>query len=270
MAKATFQTAIKLYLQHEGGYTNNPSDPGGITNRGITIAVARRYAAEFDWIKGAQVTAKDMRDLPVWFAEKVYKTKYWDALRCDELEPGVDYAICDYGINSGIGRAGRVLRRLCGESDTASEVTPALVKIANLAPAESMVQSICDERIRYLQSLKTWPVFGNGWGRRVREVRAFGIKIAEDLPIVGSPKLIPASGRAIEPDKYARVRALQTELAKAGFYKGAIDGDLGPQTVRAFQASRGLHVDGIVGKITHPQLDATLAAIDAKTAEPQD
>ncbi|MBS0369013.1 MAG: peptidoglycan-binding protein [Proteobacteria bacterium] len=270
MAQKTYPQAIKLVLQHEGGLTNHPSDPGGITNRGITIAVARRYAAEFDWIKGAQVTPKDMKDLPLWFAEKVYKAVYWDAMNCDLLEPGVDYAIFDYGVNSGIGRAGRVLRRLVGETDTASTITEEIARLARLAPAASMVDSICDERLRYLQNLKTWPVFGKGWGRRVNDVDTIGKKIAEDLPIIGGPKLVPAPGRAIEPDKYARIRALQTELAKAGFYNGAIDGDLGPKTVRAFQTSRGLVVDGIVGRVTRPQLDATLAAIDVKAGEPQD
>jgi hypothetical protein len=50
--------------------------------------------------------------MPKWFAEKVYDAKYWDALNCDLLPAGLDYAVCDYGVNSGIGRAGKVLRRL--------------------------------------------------------------------------------------------------------------------------------------------------------------
>lgn len=266
MAQKTFQTAIKKVLQHEGAYVNNPSDPGGPTNRGITIYDARRYAAEYDWIKGRTVTVADMKSLPLWFAEAVYKAKYWDAMNCDLLEPGVDYAVFDYGVNSGVGRPGRVIRRILAESDTASAITPELALITSREPARRMVEKICDERLRYLQSLKTWPVFGKGWGRRVDEVRTIGSSLAEDLPLLDSPKIVPAPGRGIDPDKFAKVRALQIELAAYGFYKGAIDGDLGPQTVRAFQASRGLVVDGIVGPKTRPQLDATLAVIEAAPA----
>lgn len=263
MAAKTYPNAIELVLAHEGGFVNHPSDPGGVTNRGITMTVAQQYAAEIGWIKGRKLTINDMRSLPLWFAEKVYKAKYWDALNCDQLEPGVDYAVFDYGVNSGVGRSGRVLRRVLGLSDTNSAVTADVITAANKRNASWLAAAVCDERLSYLKGLKTWLTFGKGWSRRVSEVRSFSIKIAEDISVsvpVGV-KLQPAPGIGIEPDKYARVRALQTELAAGGFYRSAIDGDLGPLTVKAFQASRGLKVDGIVGKITQPLLDAALAAI---------
>ena len=94
-------------LAHEGGYTNHPSDPGGPTNFGITIYDYRRYVKP-----GA--TAADVKAMQVEEAKRIYRAKYWDAQRCDELPAGVDYAVFDYGVNSGIGRSKKVLQRVVG------------------------------------------------------------------------------------------------------------------------------------------------------------
>lgn len=255
MAAQTYDEALRRLFAHEGGYTNHPADPGGPTNFGITIYDYRKYV-----LPGA--TAADVRAMKLDEAKSIYRAKYWDSQLCDLLEPGVDYAIFDYGVNSGIGRSGRVLRRLLGLPDETSEVTQAVVDAANRRPAAELVVDVCAERLRFLRQLKTWPVFGSGWERRVAEVRDFGVHIARDLPFVDAPGIAGAApARAIEPDKFARVRALQQTLATAGFDPGAIDGDLGPKTIKAFQRFKGMSVvDGIVGPKTRPLLDAALAA----------
>ena len=81
-------------LEHEGGYTNHPSDPGGPTNFGITIHDYRRFIE-------ANGTALDVKNMKRADAAKIYRARYWDALRCDELPAGLDYAVFDYGVNSG-------------------------------------------------------------------------------------------------------------------------------------------------------------------------
>lgn len=252
MSASTYEVALQRLLAHEGGYTNHPSDPGGPTNFGITIYDYRKY------IKPDAIAA-DVRVMKLSDAKSIYRAKYWDSQCCDDLEPGVDYAIFDYGVNSGIGRSGRVLRRILKMSDQSSEITREVVELANAMPAADLVNDICDERLAFLQRLKTWPVFGKGWGRRVAEVRAYGLSIAYDVPLVNAPPIVPAPGRAIDGDKFARVRALQKRLALQGFDVGAADGDLGPKTVKAFQRSKGLDPDGVVGVKTRPLLDQALA-----------
>ena len=163
--KSTYDVCLPLLLAHEGGYSNNPSDPGGPTNFGITITDYRKYVKS-----GA--TAADVRAMTIDEAKRIYRARYWDAQRCDELPPGLDYAVFDYGVNSGIGRSAKVLRRLLGLSDRPGTVTDSVVTAARAADAMTLVTKICDERLRFLQSLRTWPVFGAGWGRRVAEVKA--------------------------------------------------------------------------------------------------
>jgi lysozyme family protein len=181
MSASSYDEALARLLVHEGGYSNHPSDPGGPTNWGITLRDARAY-----WKQDA--TATDVRNLPLAVAKSIFRTKYWAALCCDELPAGVDYAVFDYGVNSGIGRAARVLQRLLGLHSASKTRVDALVvdgivgprtlAAAACADAGRLIDAICDERLAFLQGLRTWSVFGNGWGRRVREVRAAALALA--------------------------------------------------------------------------------------------
>ncbi|MFN3659583.1 MAG: glycoside hydrolase family 108 protein, partial [Pseudolabrys sp.] len=191
MAERNFQASLDRLLRHEGGYTNHPSDPGGPTNFGITIAVYRKYVKP-------NATAADVRAMTVAEAKTIYRARYWDAQRCDELPAGVDYAVFDYGVNSGIGRSGKVLRRVLRLPDNTSAVSDAVIAAARAANASGLVAAICDERLRFLQALKTWPVFGKGWGRRVAEVRAAALAMAAGA-VPAAPQNGAAAGRAQVP-----------------------------------------------------------------------
>jgi lysozyme family protein len=171
MAASSYDEALRRLLVHEGGYSNHPSDPGGPTNWGITIHDYRKYVKP-------NATAADVRGMPVEVAKRIYRSKYWNAMRCDELPAGVDYAVFDYGVNSGIGRAGKVLRRLVGLAGNSGAVTDEVIAAVRRRQPRPLVEAICDERLAFLRRLRTWPVFGNGWGRRVREVRAAALAMA--------------------------------------------------------------------------------------------
>lgn len=188
MTAKNYDEALRRLLAHEGGYTNHASDPGGPTNHGITIFDYRKYVKP-------DATAADVRAMKRSEAEAIYRTKYWDAQRCDDLPGGVDYAIFDYGVNSGIGRSGRVLRRLLKLSDASSAVTDEVIAAVRRADARALTAALCDERLAFLQSLKTWPVFGTGWGRRVAEVRAAALAMAVSPRARVAPKV--AAGGAI-------------------------------------------------------------------------
>ena len=110
MSASNYDEALRRLLAHEGGYVNHPSDPGGPTNFGITLADYRRY-------RKSDATAADVRGMKIGDANAIYRAKYWNAQRCDQLPSGVDYSIFDYGVNSGTGRSGKVLRRVVGLSD---------------------------------------------------------------------------------------------------------------------------------------------------------
>lgn len=205
MAKNNFDESLRRLLIHEGGYTHHPSDPGGPTNFGITIHDYRRYVK-------ANATAADVRAMPIAHAKAIYRQKYWNAMRGDDLPAGVDYAIFDYGVNSGTGRAGKVLRRVLRLSDSTSAITDDVVKAVRLKDASDLCEAICDERLAFLKALSTWPVFGKGWGRRVAEVRAVARIMARAASLPPADDA-PAPGKA---SVAAPVRAEQSVKAAAG------------------------------------------------------
>ena len=192
MAQSTYTEALARLLAHEGGYTNHPSDPGGPTNFGITIIDYRKYVKP-------DATAADIRAMKLDEAKAIYRAKYWDAQRCDELPAGVDYAVFDYGVNSGIGRSGRVLRRCLKLADSTSTVSDAVLAAAKHVDARTLIGAICDERLRFLQSLRTWSVFGKGWGRRVADVKEAALAMASGA-IAPAANAQTAPGRGMVPN----------------------------------------------------------------------
>lgn len=202
MTKTTYDEALRRLLLHEGGYTNHPSDPGGPTNFGITIYDYRKYVKP-------NAIAADVKAMTLDEAKTIYRAKYWDAQRCDDLPAGVDYAIFDYGVNSGIGRSGKVLRRCLNLADNTSVVSDAVIAAANVANAKVLAAAICDERLRFLQSLRTWDVFGKGWGRRVAEVREVAMAMAG---VVARPVTAPPPEVAERAHQQPASRGLFVEL----------------------------------------------------------
>ncbi len=200
MATSTYDESLRRLLVHEGGYTNHPSDPGGPTNYGITIYDFRKYVKP-------DATAADVRAMSVDQAKAIYRAKYWNAQRCDDLPAGLDYSVFDYGVNSGIGRSGKVLRRVVGLPDNTHVVTDEVLRAVAKRDPKALVVALNDERLAFLKRLKTWPVFGKGWGARVAGVRSVSLRMAtEKVPspaIPGSsprtPDAAPVSGKGAVP-----------------------------------------------------------------------
>jgi lysozyme family protein len=196
MAKWTYDEALRCLLAHEGGYTNHPSDPGGPTNFGITIHDYRKYVKP-------NATAADVRAMRVDEAKAIYRAKYWNAQRCDELPAGVDYSVFDYGVNSGIGRSGKVLRRIVGLPDRTHVVTDEVLRAVARRDPKALVTAINDERLAFLKRLRTWPVFGRGWGRRVAEVRSVSLRMANERRPAPAPvadtEPAPVPGKGVVP-----------------------------------------------------------------------
>ena len=151
---------MRRLLAHEGGYTNHPSDPGGPTNFGITIYDYRKYVKP-------SATAADVRAMKLDEAKAIYRAKYWAAQRCDDLPPGVDYSVFDYGVNSGIGRSGKVLRRVVGLPDNTHVVTDEVLRAVAKRDPKAIVVAINDERLPSSSVSRLGRCSAAGWGRRV-------------------------------------------------------------------------------------------------------
>ncbi|RVA90042.1 hypothetical protein EN925_15845, partial [Mesorhizobium sp. M7A.F.Ca.US.006.04.2.1] len=158
-----FARALALVLKSEGGWSDNPSDPGGATMKGVTLASFRRYVK-------AGATKADLRAISDAQVATVYRRFYWDAVLGAELPDGVDHAVFDFAVNSGPGRAAKYLQAAVGVAQD-GRIGPVTVAAAKAKPAGVTIDALCDARLAFLKRLPTWATFGRGWSDRVRSVR---------------------------------------------------------------------------------------------------
>ncbi|WP_368508099.1 glycoside hydrolase family 108 protein [Bradyrhizobium lupini] len=218
MTATNREAAISKTLTYEGGYTNDPRDPGGATNWGITIKDARMY-----WKPNA--TPADVKAMPKSVAIDIYRQKYWAVMRCDERDTGPDFVDFDYGVNSGVGRVTKLRAKLDPQK---------------LSPV-AYVKAACAARSSFLHGLKTWSVFGKGWGRRVADVEATGVRMA-----LGASGKSVAKGLKNEATKNAgKAIAHSTAGASTGTVAAPVIHQLDFSTVAGWVIAGVLIVGGI-------------------------
>lgn len=165
-----FSVALPKLLADEGGFVNHKLDPGGMTNLGVTRTVWQEWT-------GRPATEADMRALTPAAVAPLYRARYWDAVRADDLPTGVDYAVFDAAVNSGPARAARWLQQALGLPAT-GVMDGSLVVVANRREPVELITAYTATRLRFLQGLRTWPTFGRGWARRVNGVAASAVAMS--------------------------------------------------------------------------------------------
>lgn len=169
MTTSGFGRALPRVLAHEGGYVNDPKDPGGATNKGVTYRVYDAYRTR----KG--LPTQDVRDISPGEISEIYRLQYWDACKCDELPPGVDYVLFDGAVNSGPTQSIKWLQRALGNVIVDGQMGQSTLQaVREYDDPSRLIDVICDRRLAFLQALKTWNRFGKGWASRVAGVRKTG------------------------------------------------------------------------------------------------
>lgn len=163
-----FSRALAKVLVSEGGYSNDPVDPGGATNHGITQNV---YDA---WRLGHGSGKQSVKYISDDEVATIYRANYWNAVQGDQLPPGVSYVVFDGAVNSGVSRSAKWLQTAV-KANPDGQIGPATLRaVKAFKDADALVDAICDVRLAFLKSLPTWGHFGNGWSTRVASVRAAG------------------------------------------------------------------------------------------------
>ncbi len=147
----TFDEAFDRLIGHEGGYVNDPRDPGGETNWGIS--------------KRAYPTTT-IKDLTREQARMIYRNDFWNRIRGDQLFDGVAFQVFDIAVNHGIETAVRMLQRAAGVADD-GHWGPASQAAAEAMSESDQIMRLNAERLEFMTKLTTWPAFGRGWARRI-------------------------------------------------------------------------------------------------------
>lgn len=165
MTKTSYAGALSLVLGFEGGKVDDPRDPGGRTNSGVTQRVYDSYRQR----KG--LAAQDVYRMTSDERDEIYRLQYWDKVRGDDLPEGIDLALFDGAVNSGPVQSIKWLQRALGVA------ADGMIGEVTLAAAEAypdhdlLIGKILDRRMAYLEALKTWKTYGHGWTNRVDHLK---------------------------------------------------------------------------------------------------
>lgn len=151
--KVTFEVAVSRCLSHEGGYVNDPNDPGGETQWGIS----KRSYPNLD-------IAALTRDAAI----AIYKRDFWDAIKADGLPGSVVFQLFDFAINSGVGTAVRYFQRALGVADD-GYWGPHSQSVADSTSEADMLLGLVAERLDFMRRLKNWKYHGAGWAARIAQ-----------------------------------------------------------------------------------------------------
>jgi lysozyme family protein len=162
-----WNTVLTHLLELEGGFTNDPADPGnqlpdgrpGCTNLGVTQRAWEEYI-------GRKVTHDEMRALTRTDVDPFYRALYWDSVRADELPALIRYAVFDAGVNSGPGTAIRWLQQAVGATPDGVLGPKTLAAIHELNH-DATLRRMLAKRLTAMTSMSGWPSFSRGWARRI-------------------------------------------------------------------------------------------------------
>ena len=141
----SFEACLPIILQSEGGFVNNPDDPGGATNLGITIGTLS------SWL-GRPATVAEVQALTPQTVAPIYLANYWDRTACDTWGAGLDLMVFDEAVNQGPGRAITTLQTAMGVAADGA-VGPATQAAAQMENAADIIAKMAALREAFYRGL---------------------------------------------------------------------------------------------------------------------
>lgn len=178
-----FPRSLDAVLLTEGGFVNDPRDPGGATNKGVTIGTLKRLGIDVDGDGDSDIV--DLKALRPVDLQRVYKPFYWDAVRGDLLPSGLDYAVFDFAVNSGPSRAAMKLQGIV-RVDMDGDIGPKTIAAVDKCDPLALITAYAEARLAYMRIIRhptthalLWKTYSTGWTRRVNEVTALARIMAQ-------------------------------------------------------------------------------------------
>jgi len=165
MAVGSFEKCFRFVCRFEGGFVNDPKDPGGPTNLGITQATLSSFL-------GRAATIAEVKALTPDKAAPIYREKYWDSISGDDLPTGIDLLVFDYGVHAGPRQSVLALQRVL-RVVADGRVGPRTILAARKADPMKTIDALSNHRVEALQKLKIWKDerFHKGLISRVEKAR---------------------------------------------------------------------------------------------------
>jgi lysozyme family protein len=183
---ADFKKFLTFLLNNEGGLVNDPADPGGLTNKGITLRTFKVYGRS---ILGVEATPANLANLTNDQAGRIYKREYWDTVFGDEIQHELlAFMLADFHVNAGYQATLvflKVLNSFGSNHPPSGRLTRKIMDSLSYHDPDEIYMEYKRARIAYYHSLaQEHPAFRrylHGWIRRVNEL--------QDVKVPGRPDL---------------------------------------------------------------------------------
>ena len=206
MSAADYRPFVERMIErYEGGYGWDAGDSGGPTKYGITCYDLAEHRHER--MDSMHRWASLVRAMTLQEADDIYQTKY--AAQCDfnNLAPGKDCVVFDFGVNSGSSRAIRYAQTVV-DVHVDGVLGPETQQAINAYNSKDFINELCDARLRFLRGLRIWSNFGRGWSARVKDLRAYSLNL-----IPKPPGFMGAHHKPEKPTKTGHVKELRIPKA---------------------------------------------------------
>jgi lysozyme family protein len=166
---ATFDIFLPMLLKFEGGYVDDPEDPGGETNKGVTMITFRGCSHE---LLGIDPTSENLKALTDAQAGILYKTLYWNKIQGDAIAlQDLANIVCDFFVNAGTHATKLLQTVMIGMGANISPdgvIGAGSIQALSGLPQDEVYRRFKQGRIDYYQALgQKYPKFLNGWLNRV-------------------------------------------------------------------------------------------------------
>jgi lysozyme family protein len=173
-----FEVCLPVILASEGGFVDDPQDPGGATNLGVTLATLS------SWL-GRTATIAEVEGLTPVAVAPMFLARYWNPSHAGDCPAGVDLMVFDEAVNQGVGRALCSLQAALGLAVDGA-FGPATQAALDAGDAVCLIRRLAANREAHYRALPTFPRFGRGWLARLERTKAVAL-------VMTSSPLDPAS-----------------------------------------------------------------------------
>ena len=174
---------LAVTLREEGGKFHHKKDPGGRTNFGVIQRVYDKYR------KSRGLEERTVYEIDKNEVRDIYAKYYWNPLQCDEMPPGIDLAVFDFGVNSGISRSAKYTQRILRKVDKSIKIDgligPVTIDALNEVDPDWFINRLKDDRLAFVNRIPYKKYFIKGWTRRIRRVRGDALNFNEAFSTTG-------------------------------------------------------------------------------------
>lgn len=184
-----FDSIVPITIREEGGFANNPNDPGGATNMGITRATLSR------WRKCA-CSAQDVRELQRPEAEAIYEAWYWNTINGDKLPLSVALLVFDHGVIAGEVTSAKLLQGVVVVQQD-GHIGPVTLAAVDRLGARDVTTRLVAWQSNDFRKKADFHLFGHEWLARLTRMETIAMTWLLNHPLIVPPVVLQHTAEAV-------------------------------------------------------------------------